>query len=322
MEPSGLHRDRRAGIARGFRHGDAFLRGLHFRFAAGRHSGRQRANDAADHRNDVAAERRRQIHRRPLHIYLDVRAQRAEQDGARKSTSWSCWLATLLGILSFAAFFYLIDYASRLLRPISILAHVGSDGLAVIESVYPDPSLGPDIQDGESLDLGPPDRRHSGIRERRPLFWRPISDCSWPRPKRSDGIIEFVPQVGDFVAVDEPLFNLYGGAQSIDEDTLRASVAFGSERTMDQDPTFAFRIVVDIALKALSPAINDPTTAVLAIDQLHRMLRTVGKRHLRTDEILTNPDNCAWFSGRPTGRILCISHSARSAPAARTICRL
>jgi uncharacterized membrane protein len=55
---------------------------------------------------------------------------------------------------------------------------------------------------------------------------------------------------------------------------------------MEQDPTFAFRIVVDIALKALSPAINDPTTAVLAIDQLHRMLRSVGKRNLRTDEIL------------------------------------
>jgi uncharacterized membrane protein len=90
--------------------------------------------------------------------------------------------------------------------------------------------------------------------------------------------------VGDFVAVDEPLFKLYGGASSIDEATLRALVAFGSERTMEQDPTFAFRIVVDIALRALSPAINDPTTGVLAIDQLHRMLRTVGKRHLRTDE--------------------------------------
>lgn len=55
---------------------------------------------------------------------------------------------------------------------------------------------------------------------------------------------------------------------------------------MDQDPTFAFRIVADVALKALSPAINDPTTAVLAMDQLHRMLRTVGTRHLRTDESL------------------------------------
>jgi uncharacterized membrane protein len=55
---------------------------------------------------------------------------------------------------------------------------------------------------------------------------------------------------------------------------------------MEQDPTFAFRIVVDIALRALSPATHDPTTAVLAIDQLHRMLRLVGKRHLRTDELL------------------------------------
>ena len=38
-------------------------------------------------------------------------------------------------------------------------------------------------------------------------------------------------------------------------------------------------------MKALSPAINDPTTAVLAIDQLHRLLRSVGKRNLRTDNI-------------------------------------
>jgi uncharacterized membrane protein len=91
--------------------------------------------------------------------------------------------------------------------------------------------------------------------------------------------------VGDFVAVDEPLFNLYGGAQRIDDATLRAQVALGSERTMEQDPTFAFRIVVDIAIKALSPAINDPTTGVLAIDQLHRMLRIVGNRRLHADEI-------------------------------------
>ena len=43
---------------------------------------------------------------------------------------------------------------------------------------------------------------------------------------------------------------------------------------------FVFRIIVDIASKALSPAINDPTTAVLAIDQLHHLLRDVGRRSL------------------------------------------
>ena len=49
---------------------------------------------------------------------------------------------------------------------------------------------------------------------------------------------------------------------------------------MEQDPMFAFRIIVDIASKALSPAVNDPTTAVLAIDQIHHLLRDVGSRHL------------------------------------------
>jgi uncharacterized membrane protein len=194
-------------------------------------------------------------------------------------------LAVLLGILSFAAFFYLIDYASRLLRPISVLANVGDDGLAVIQTVYSDPTLGPDIRAGKCLNFDPPDRviRHLGTSA---IVLAANLKLLVAEAERSDGIIEFVPQVGDFVAVDEPLFNLHGGAQSLDENTLRATVALGSERTMDQDPTFAFRIVVDIALKALSPAINDPTTGVLAIDQLHRMLRMVGRRHLRTDEIL------------------------------------
>ena len=100
-----------------------------------------------------------------------------------------------------------------------------------------------------------------------------------------DGIIEFVHHVGDFIGAGEPLFLLYGGAAEIDDRKLQAAVAFGPERTMEQDPTFAFRILVDIGLKALSPAINDPTTAVLVIDQLHRLLRMAGLRHLHDDTV-------------------------------------
>src|SRR5262245_18430022 len=59
----------------------------------------------------------------------------------------------------------------------------------------------------------------------------------------------------------------------------------GAERTIEQDATFAFRVIVDIAIKALSRAINDPTTAVLSIDQPHRLLRAVGRRHLHDDAI-------------------------------------
>jgi uncharacterized membrane protein len=215
-------------------------------------------------------------------------------------------MVALLAIFSFAAFLYLIDYASRLLRPISILAHVGANGLVVIESTYPDQSRSSDGSVNCVPNLDPPDKviRHVGTSG---IVLAVNLELLAAEAERARGLIEFVPQVGDFVAVEEPLFNLYDGAQSIDEDTLHSVVAFGSERTMEQDPTFAFRIVVDIALRAPSPAINDPTTAVLAIDQLHRMcwatgtprratgrstvlrsrrLRMVGTRHLRTDEIL------------------------------------
>ena len=195
------------------------------------------------------------------------------------------FVAAVLGIMCFATFFFLIDYALRLLRPISILRFVGSAGLAVVESMYPDLSLGPDTPESKSQRLGEPDRivSHQGSSE---IVLAVNLEALIAEAGQTSGVIVFVPQVGDFVAVDEPLFGLYGGAKKIDEHVLRATVAFGSERTLEQDPTFAFRIIIDIALRALSTAINDPTTAVLAIDQLHRLLRLVGKRHLRTDEIL------------------------------------
>jgi len=195
------------------------------------------------------------------------------------------FVAACLGILCFAAFLFLIDYAARLLRPISIVAHLGEKGLAVVEEVYPDPSVGPNRVQSQRTKLGTPDRivHHKGASE---IILAVNVNRLVEAAEKSSGVIEFIPQIGDFIATDEPLFNLYGGAASLDEQMLRSTVALGPERTMEQDPTFAHRIIVDIALKALSPAINDPTTAVIAIDQLHRLLRKAGNRNLRTDETL------------------------------------
>ena len=162
-------------------------------------------------------------------------------------------------------------------------------GLKVIKEVFPQPTVGASSGNDATVGSVPAANR---------LPRREFGNCpgrEYPalvdHAQQLNGIIEFVPQVGDFVAVDEPLFRLYGGAEDIDDRDLRATVAFGSERTMEQDPTFAFRILVDIAIKALSPAINDPTTATLAIDQLHRLLLTVGGRHLRGEEITDRMGN-------------------------------
>jgi uncharacterized membrane protein len=98
---------------------------------------------------------------------------------------------------------------------------------------------------------------------------------------RSAGcLIEMVPQVGDFIAAGDPLFRVFQNGRQLSPHKVCHCVAVGQERTHEQDPALAFRIIVDIAAKGLSPAINDPTTAVLAIDQIHHLLRGLGKRRL------------------------------------------
>ena len=61
---------------------------------------------------------------------------------------------------------------------------------------------------------------------------------------------------------------------------MRRVIAFGPGRTIEQDPAFALRILVDIAVKALSPAINDPTTAVHVIDRIEDLLVLLAGRRL------------------------------------------
>ena len=101
---------------------------------------------------------------------------------------------------------------------------------------------------------------------------------------RHDCVVELVPQVGDFVAPGDPMFRVYGGAE-LRPSSLHQSIAIGAERTIEQDPALAFRLIVDIASKGLSPAINDPTTAVLALDRIHHLLRHVGGRRLDNEKV-------------------------------------
>jgi uncharacterized membrane protein len=196
------------------------------------------------------------------------------------------FFASLLGIACLASFLFFIDHAARLLRPVNIVALVCDQGMDVIRNVYP--------REGAEKQSAAEAGQHGFVEEptlvvnqkgRSQIVLAVEIDALVAAAARVNSVIEFVPQVGDFVAADEPLFKLYGRAATIDEKTLRECVAFGSERTMEQDPMFSFRILADIALKALSPAINDPTTAVLALDQIHRLLRFVGKRRLH-DEVV------------------------------------
>jgi uncharacterized membrane protein len=157
------------------------------------------------------------------------------------------FIVSVLGVVSIVVFLYLIDYTARFLRPVNIVARVAAAGIALIQSVYPEATTRPRPVESSRRPASPD---------------RPVANADAPgivpavdlaglvaQARHANGIIEFVPQVGDFGAVDEPLFRLYGGAGTIDNRQLRRAVALGSERTIEQNPTFAFRILVDIAIR-------------------------------------------------------------------------
>jgi len=95
---------------------------------------------------------------------------------------------------------------------------------------------------------------------------------------RNDAVIVMRHGVGDFVSSNTVLLEVHGSAAfpRVAERQLAGRLALGIERTIDQDPAFALRILVDVAIRALSPAVNDPTTAVQVIDHLEDTLALIG----------------------------------------------
>jgi uncharacterized membrane protein len=197
----------------------------------------------------------------------------------------TAYVAAYTSLITLGVFLYLIDHLGKALRPSGTLLAVAKVGRKVIESVYPQrlfdskPSLlaAVDVLEGE------PTRTITNVKDGAVLAFdiRGLVTLA----ERADCVIELVPQVGDFIAYGDPLFRIFQGGENLSAEALCQSVAVGQERTPEQDPALAFRIIVDIASKGLSPAINDPTTAVLAIDQIHHLLRNVGSRRLDDERV-------------------------------------
>lgn len=190
-----------------------------------------------------------------------------------KLAAWSC-------VGSLFVFFYLIDHVGKHLRPSGVLKDIGIAGSRVIESVYPRLLAELPEEPREDLDFLDEEPEVTITSPKGGVVLAFDAEGLAHLAEQANCLIDMVPQVGDFIAAGDPLFRVFQNGATLSADRVRQCVAVGQERTHEQDPAMAFRIIVDIASKGLSPAINDPTTAVLAIDQIHHLLRKVGSRHL------------------------------------------
>ncbi|MCX5112928.1 DUF2254 domain-containing protein [Streptomyces sp. NBC_00378] len=102
---------------------------------------------------------------------------------------------------------------------------------------------------------------------------------------RHDLRIRFVHAIGDFLGAHDTVAFLEpahgrGGAGTRLAKRVAACVRYGPSRTVEQDAPYGFRLLADITVRALSPAVNDPTTAVQSLDQIEDALLRLSQRSL------------------------------------------
>lgn len=185
-------------------------------------------------------------------------------------------IALLLG--SVGMFVALIQRIG-LLQINRMLIFTGDHGRNVIQSLYaPLGQLsGPVYPENDTTALPTQTLVHHG----HPLTLQAVNIAKLIELARScGGRIDTVAAVGDCILEGMPLLQIFGSASRVPETELRGALELNEERTFEQDPKYALRLLVDIGIKALSPAINDPTTAVQALDQIGDLLLRLGHSHL------------------------------------------
>lgn len=206
-------------------------------------------------------------------------------------------LALALLVAATVFFLVLLQRVMDHLRPRTVYGRVARQGIRAARAIYPhrlDPGAA-ETADDRAWAAAEPRTVHL---EHHPGVLATFDhDALLAAAVGAGATIELLAGPGEFVAPGHALLRVHGALPDADE-ALRAAVDIADERTTEQDPAFAIRIIVDTAIRALSPAVNDPTTAVQALDVLEIIVRELAERDLQASAA-RGPDGAvrlAWHS--------------------------
>jgi len=191
--------------------------------------------------------------------------------------SMAVFFAFVLALASIGVLVFFIHHIATSIQASSIIASIAQDTMASIERLFPERlGQGPD----EDVD------QDEVFESLEAMHWYPV-------PAESDGYIQSLDNdallsiardnktvvrmergIGAFVVQNTALVSLAleePPDQEIIEE-LNDAYSIGRFRTVEQDPAFGIRQIVDMALKALSPGVNDTSTAVMCVDYLTAIL--------------------------------------------------
>jgi uncharacterized membrane protein len=182
----------------------------------------------------------------------------------------------LLALLTLGAFVALVQRTFESTQIGGILRALMRRGYAVIDEVHPRDVAVEDIAAAPAPDPGAIEVAHEGP----PAVIAAIDRAALLRlAHQTGGFVQVVPVVGEYLGPGRVVLRIGHGRAAPDLALARRVFVLARQRTIDQDPAFAIRMLVDIAIRALSPAVNDPTTAVQSLDRIEALLVELAPRH-------------------------------------------
>jgi uncharacterized membrane protein len=220
---------------------------------------------------------------------LVLRTIRGGDEAGQFIPSISVLVGLLLALGGVVALIFFIHHIAESLQVGTLVHNISQETSEAIDDLFPEP-LGEPIADEvrqEAID-------HWADR----ADWRPITapTSGYVQHVQAQGILEWACQhdavvrlehaIGEFVVAGTPLVRMQGKAipNEAAEKRLVGYFSIGRHRTIGQDVGFGIQQLVDIALKALSPGINDTTTALMAVDYLSVILSRLANRRFPPTE--------------------------------------
>lgn len=210
-----------------------------------------------------------------------LRSVRGEETNSIFVPQLSVSVAFLLVLASVGLFLAFIHHITSSIQVTNVIAAIGSHTLKLTDRLYPVSADEQDNRLGRTWSPEAGTSRQDVIAVERHGY---ISYINYSRlidlARELDAVISVGEEIGTYVVEDQKLAHVWG-ARELDESdlaTIGRCITLDSDRSMYQEVGFGMRQLVDIAEKALSPGVNDPTTATQVIHQIHRILRVLVRR--------------------------------------------
>jgi uncharacterized membrane protein len=235
----------------------------------------------------------------------------------------SATMALGLAVVSVVVLIYFIHHVATSIRADHVIDGVACELEAAVQRVFPDGDTDIAASDAEENE-GPDFSKATLVGAPSSGYVQAVDEDGLVGDAESgDAVIEALVRAGHFVAAGEPLAAVCGPGRSSGNLTERIQGRFllGRQRTPEQDPEYGVRQLVEVALRALSPGLNDPNTAVTCVDWLGAILSGIARRPARpmrlyddegTLRVLVDPVS---FNGLVESAFNQIRQNARGNPA-------